>query len=216
MSDAPLPKPYEVTDIELLRGMYEAQPDCTIRRLIATIDVLKEREIRVVSDVVAEHNKSALSLCNEIGADHLRAGAEMMRGACVDVLRASGSQGRNRVFGAFSELCAKAIESLPLPEGGQVVMSPAKGALGRILYKTDGVMVCLVTLEPGAAWPEEAHPEHSETILRTAGRITVGLIDGPMLLVEDCFAFIEKSERHTVRNASDTEPAEYISVMRRA
>ena len=111
---------------------------------------------------------------------------------------------------------AKAIELLPLPEGGPVVMSPANGALGRILYKTDGVMVCLVTLEPGAVWPEDVHPEHSETILRTAGRITVGLIDGPMLLVEDCFAFIEKSERHTVRNASDTEPAEYISVMRRA
>lgn len=94
--------------------------------------------------------------------------------------------------------------------------SPAPGAIGRLLHQDKRVMVCKVTLDPGAAWPEEAHPEHSETILRTAGRITVDLIDGPMLLVEDCFAFIEKSERHTARNASDTEPAEYISVMRRA
>jgi len=42
-----------------------------------------------------------------------------------------------------------------------------------------------------------------------------GLLDGPILLDEDCFAFIERGERHTVRNASDSEPAECISVLRR-
>lgn len=99
---------------------------------------------------------------------------------------------------------------------GAGTVSPAQGAVGRLVYQDDSVMVCKVTLAPAAVWPEDAHPDHSETILRTAGKIMVGLLDGPTLLVEDCFAFIERGERHTVRNMSKNEPAECISVMRRA
>lgn len=89
--------------------------------------------------------------------------------------------------------------------------SPAPGVRGTVLYQADGVLVGRVTLEPGAEFCDEPHVE-VETVVEVRGAVTV-LIDGAW---HAGLRTVPSGMKHTICNASATEHAEYIAVIRRA
>lgn len=202
-------------------------PNGETARLLATIDA----QHAVIEKRLAAYNEEALAFCNDLGAQQLHEGARTMRAACSGVLRSVAETsmrhgGMSAVLAMMAKEYANAIDTLPLPEAPSG-MSPAPGVRGLLLYQDERVMVCRVTLEPGAAWPEETHPEHSETISVVAGRVAMeggdwaAFSDGSVADVRGRRvlgvqqAFIAAGTAHRVINASETDVAEYISVLRR-
>lgn len=194
-------------------------------RLLATID----EQCKFIEIGLAKYNEGALALCEEIGAKQLRVGAETMRSACSAMLRSLASEARaagglKSVVHVMANEYAASIDALPLPDAPVQKMplatwSPAPGVRGTVLYQADGVLVGRVTLEPGAEVPREVH-EECERIVVVAGAllIKIELLPLPIELYV-CHASptpdIKPGHAHAIRNASATEPAEYIAVVRR-
>ncbi len=87
------------------------------------------------------------------------------------------------------------------------------------LLSDDTIIVGHVILEPGETRAPEIHSDMSETIvmlrgglmLRGVGHSSVRLGDGHLALDA---AFVEAGTEHDVANASATEPAEFLAIMR--
>lgn len=148
----------------------------------------------------------------------LAEGAKTMRDACSAMLRlvaneARAAGGLKGVLHTMAAEYATSINSLPLPSVPKTPAewSPAPGVHGTVLYQADGMLVGRVTLEPGADVPEEQHAE-VETVVEVRGNIVV-LIDGATWAR---LRTVPSGMKHTICNASATEHAEYIAVIRRA
>lgn len=78
----------------------------------------------------------------------------------------------------------------------------------------DNVMVVRVRLDPGAVVPAEVHEEHHEQVIPLSGHIDTMTGARDWQYCGDYIGFFAGTG-HSIRNASDTRPAEYLAVMRR-
>jgi quercetin dioxygenase-like cupin family protein len=96
--------------------------------------------------------------------------------------------------------------------------TPPPGVHPTVLHGSlDGsLLVALVTLDPGAEVPLEVHAEHEETIVSLAGDIVLETCGIRFSMGPGSNGYtVERQDGHTIRNASATEPAQYLSVLRR-
>lgn len=161
--------------------------------------------------------------------DQLHVGALTMRTACANLLREVAKNSKDPAARMMTAAYAEAIECLPLPPPlpDDATITPALGVVGRLLHRGDGVMVCRVTLEPGASWPEETHADETEAVTVITGRVSIegadwaSFGDGTVATVDDRYvlgiqsAFVGAGAAHRIVNSGATQ-AEYISVLRRA
>lgn len=98
--------------------------------------------------------------------------------------------------------------------------TPPPGVHPTVLHgdATGPLLIALVTLDPGAEVPREVHEGQSETIIPLTGRLEIE--DGtasPSWQTEHDSApiVIDPGTPHVIRNASSSEPAVFLAVLRR-
>lgn len=80
---------------------------------------------------------------------------------------------------------------------------------------TGPLLVAHVRLDPGAEVPREVHWEQSEQIVPIVGAVERVFADGETSPCGHSGIVVGAGAQHTIRNASTTDPAEYIAVLRR-
>lgn len=93
--------------------------------------------------------------------------------------------------------------------------TPPPGVRAEVLLGSleEPALVARVTLDPGAEVPSEVHEDHREHVVPLSGAIVVDCRNS--LRSGFDIATIYAGTPHTIRNRSSTEPAEYLSIMRR-